>query len=117
MMNPMPRYITTFPVDSYYVKIWVQTGIVGLILHIAVLLICLFWGCYLIMFKVRNTEFRGILTAFICGLFGLMLSAYGNQFFGQPNTQFILWTFFACIVNSPYIDKQLLEEKRQLLTK
>ena len=89
----------------------------GLILHIAVLLICLFWGCYLIMFKVRNTEFRGILTAFICGLFGLMLSAYGNQFFGQPNTQFILWTFFACIVNSPYIDKQLLEEKRQLLTK
>ena len=111
------RYITTFPVDSYYVKIWVQTGIVGLILHIAVLLIFLFWGCYLIMFKVRNTEFRGILTAFICGLFGLMLSAYGNQFFGQPNTQFILWTFFACIVNSPYIDKQLLEEKRQLLTK
>ena len=50
------RYITTFPVDSYYVKIWVQTGIVGLILHIAVLLICLFWGCYLI--HVQSEEYR-----------------------------------------------------------
>lgn len=111
------RYITNFPTDSYYVKIWVQTGIVGLILHIAVLLISLFWGCYLIMFKVKNVELRGILTAFACGLFGLMLSAYGNQFFGQPNTQFVVLTFFACIINSPYIDKQLLKEKQQLLTK
>lgn len=111
------RYITSFPVDSYYVKIWVQTGIVGLLLHIAVLLTCLFWGCYLIMFKVKTVELRGILTAFSCGLFGLMLSAYGNQFFGQPNTQFVVLTFFACIINGPYIDKRLLEEKQQLLMK
>lgn len=107
------RYITTIPVDSYYVKIWVQTGIVGLILHITMLLTMLLWGCYLIMFKIRNKELQGTLAAMACGLFGLMLSAYGNQFFGQPNTQFILFTYMACILNGPYIDKQITIEKEK----
>ena len=105
------RYITTIPVDSYYIKIWVQTGIVGLIIHIAILIVMLLWGCYLIMFRVKDKQLKAILTAMLCGLFGLMLSAYGNQFFSQPNTQFILFTFMACILNGPYIDRQITQEK------
>lgn len=111
------RYITTIPVDSYYVKIWVQTGIVGLILHIAVLLVMVLWGCYLVMFKVKDKQLKMILTAMLCGLFGLMLSAYGNQFFNQPNTQFILFTFMAFILNGPYMDRQLTEEREKVLLK
>ena len=105
------RYITTIPVDSYYIKIWVQTGIVGLIIHIAILIVMLLWGCYLIMFRVKDKQLKAILTAMLCGLFGLMLSAYGNQFFSQPNTQFILFTFMACILNGPYIDRQITQER------
>lgn len=111
------RYITTIPVDSYYVKIWVQTGIVGLIVHIAILLVMVLWGCYLVMFRVKDKQLKAMLTAMLCGLFGLMLSAYGNQFFNQPNTQFILFTFMACILNGPYMDRQLTEERKQALSK
>lgn len=111
------RYITSIPVDSYYVKIWVQTGIVGLILHLAVLVTMLLWGCYLVMFRVKDKQLKAILTAMLCGLFGLMLSAYGNQFFSQPNTQFILFTFMACILNGPYIDRQITQSKKQALLK
>lgn len=111
------RYITMIPVDSYYVKIWVQTGIVGLIIHIAILLTMLLWGCYLVMFRVKDKQLKMMLTAMLCGLFGLMLSAYGNQFFSQPNTQFILFTFMAFILNGPYMDRQLAEEKEQTLLK
>ena len=109
------RYITGFPVDSYYVKIWVQTGIVGLIIHIAILVTMLLWGCYIVMFKVKDKQLKATLTAMLCGLFGMMLSAYGNQFFNQPNTQFILFTFMACILNGAYIDRQIAEEKQQAL--
>ncbi len=107
------RYITQFPVDSYYVKIWVQTGIVGLILHIAILITMLLWGCYLVMFRVKDKQLKITLTAMLCGLFGLMLSAYGNQFFSQPNTQFILITFMACILNGSYMDRQIAQEEEQ----
>lgn len=111
------RYTTDIPVDSYYVKIWVQTGIVGLILHLTVLVTMLLWGCYIVMFRVKNKKLKTILTAMLCGLFGLMLSAYGNQFFSQPNTQFILFTFMACILNGSYIDRQLEQAKEQILLK
>lgn len=110
------RYITTIPVDSYYVKIWVQTGIVGLALHIAILSSLLLWGCFIIMFKVKNKELKGTLAAMACGIFGLLLSAYGNQFFSQPNTQFIWFTYIACILNGPYIDKQITAIKQQSVT-
>lgn len=111
------RYITTIPVDSYYVKVWVQTGLVGLIVHITVFVTMLLWGCYIVMFKIKDKRLKATLTAMLCGLFGLMLSAYGNQFFSQPNTQFILFTFMACILNGPYMDQQLAQDKeRALLT-
>lgn len=106
------RYITSIPVDSYYVKIWVQTGIVGLILHIAIFVTMIMWGCYIIMCRVKDKQLKVTLTAMLCGLFGLMLSAYGNQFLNQPNSQFILLTFMACILNGAYIDRQIVQEKR-----
>lgn len=50
-------------------------------------------GCYLIMFRIKNNELRGILTAIACGIFGMMISAYGNAFFGQFPTGFIIILF------------------------
>ncbi|WP_373799825.1 O-antigen ligase family protein [Bacteroides heparinolyticus] len=107
------RYITEIPVDSYYVKIWVQTGIVGILLHVGIFVLLILWGCYVIMFRVKTAKIRYILSAMICSLFGLMLSAYGNQFFGQPNTQFLLFTFMACILNGSYIECDFLESRQK----
>lgn len=74
------RLTTTIPNDSTYVKIWTETGIVGIILYLLIYAGSLLWGCYYIMFKVRNDELRHLLTALACGVFGMMLSAYGNAF-------------------------------------
>ena len=88
------RLTTLIPHDSFYVKIWMETGIVGLVLFLTIYVCTLLRGCYLIMFRIKNNELRGILTAIACGIFGLMISAYGNAFFFQFPTGFIIILFF-----------------------
>lgn len=104
------RLTTTTPHDSFYVKIWMETGIVGLVLYLTIYLSTLLWGCYLIMFRIKNEELRGILIASACGIFGLMVSAYGNAFLGQFPTGFIVILFLSVLLNGSYIDQQLTEE-------
>lgn len=105
------RYTANIPNDSTYVKIWVETGIVGLILFLTLLILTLLWCCYIIMFQIKNEKLRGLLTAMLCGIFGLMISAYGNAFFNQFPTQIIVFTFFSIILNGRYIDRQLTNSK------
>lgn len=98
------RVTTVIPHDSTYVKLWMETGIVGLSLYLGVLITSLLRACYIVMFRIKNKEFRGILTAMLCGVFGLMVSAYGNAFFNQFPTQIIVFTFLAATLNGQRID-------------
>lgn len=105
------RFTTSIPHDSWYVKIWVETGVVGLILYISFLLVTVIRGGYTIMYKIRDTELKGKLTALLCGIFGMMLSAYGNAFWGQYPTPIIAFTGLAIIMNGVSFDKEI-EKKR-----
>ena len=59
-----PYYeISKIPSDSWYVQVWTQTGFVGLTLHILLLSSAILMGGYIILFKIRNKELRGLLTA------------------------------------------------------
>lgn len=99
------RATTLIPHDSTYVKIWMETGIVGLILYLGLLIIALLWACFIIMFKVKHEKLRGMLTAMLCGIFGLMVSAYGNAFFNQFPTQIIVFTCLTIAINGHRIEK------------
>lgn len=105
------RLTTMIPHDSTYVKIWMETGIIGLVLYLTIYISSLLWGCYLIMFRVKNTELRGVLIALACGIFGMMISAYGNAFFNQFPTGVIMILFLSVLLNSQYIDVQLTKSK------
>lgn len=86
------RFTTSIPHDSFYVKIWVETGIVGAILFFGVYFISVFRAAWIVMFKVKDKELKGRLTALLCGIFGMLLSAYGNAFLGQFPTYIIVIT-------------------------
>ena len=64
------RLTTLIPHDSFYVKIWMETGIVG-----------------------------------------LMISAYGNAFFFQFPTGFIIILFLSVLINGEHIDQLLTQQK------
>lgn len=101
------RTTTLIPHDSTYVKLWVETGIVGLALFLTIYIGTLLRGCYLIMFRIKNDELRGVLTAIACGIFGLLVSAYGNAFLMQFPTGFMVILFLSVLVNGEHIDRAL----------
>ena len=95
------------PTDSFYVEIWAEGGIVGLLLYL-MMQAAIFIRCgYLILCKVKNKQLRYILSALTAGCFGLCLNAYvGRAINFQPgNTLFIL--FLSIALNGERIDKQL----------
>lgn len=93
------------PPDSFYVDLWIQTGIVGLTIYISILAIVLLRCCYLIMFCIKNDKLRHILAAMLSGVFGLWLNGYvGNGMGFQPGST-IIAAFLAIILNGPIIDK------------
>lgn len=102
------RLTTLIPHDSWYVKIWVETGVVGIILYLGMLYIAIARGAYILMFKIRNQELKGILTGLLCGITGLLLSAYGNAFWGQYPTHIIAFMGLSLVLKGEYFDKELV---------
>lgn len=101
------RFTTNIPHDSWYVKIWVETGIIGLILYLGGLLTVIIKCMWIIMFKIKNKELKGIYSGLLCGIFGMMLSAYGNAFWGQYPTMIIAFVGLSMILNGEYIERQI----------
>ncbi len=100
-------YLSQIPTDSWYVMVWVETGIVGLALHLGVLLYALGYGCWLALFRLRNKELRGITAALCGGCAGVIVAAYGNEILGFPSG-IILYTCQAFIFLAPRFDRELM---------
>ena len=83
------RYLSSIALDSWYVKIWVETGIIGLTLHIIHLIIILIVGI-VHSFKIKNPDTRQKIMALVCGYFGIICASYGNQIYGQFPTGIIM---------------------------
>ena len=70
-------FLSEVAIDSWNVKTWVETGIVGLVLHIATLLIILGIGM-LKVFKLRDPNLKQKMMALTAGYFGIVVASYGN---------------------------------------
>lgn len=98
-------YLSQIPTDSWYVLIWVEQGIVGLVLHLIMLLYILIRSCYLIMYRIRNPELKLKLSALAAGMFGVMIASYGNAILGQMPTNVLIYISMAVLLNAPTLDR------------
>ncbi len=91
-------FLAKTPVDSWYVKIWVETGIVGIVLY---LLLILFILLYLAvkLWKLDNYEAKQPLIALYAGIAGVFVANYGNQLLGQMPTAILFYLSIAAIYN------------------
>ncbi|MDP3436669.1 MAG: O-antigen ligase domain-containing protein [Bacteroidales bacterium] len=110
LYSPHP-ILSQIPQDSWYVLLWVETGLVGMFLYILMLLYIIGSGIYLILIKLKDPELRGIITAFVCALFGVSLAAYSLEIFGQFPNSILIYIVMTFIFLSPVYDKEL-EDKR-----
>ena len=63
------------------------------------------------MFKIRDPELFGILSAFACGIVGIMGASYGNGVYGQLPTGIIIYISMAFIFLGPKLDEEFIRIK------
>jgi hypothetical protein len=106
-----PRELMPYPPDSWLISVWVETGIVGLILYLAIHGVLFAWCSWILLFKLRNKQLRGLLSAWLCMAAGFFLSAYANDVMQYPNS-IPVYTAFALCLAGPYIEEAMKKEEK-----
>jgi len=97
-------YLSQIPTDSGYVLIWVEMGIVGLLLHLFILFYVVGKSSYHIMFRIRDPNLKLKLAALTSGMFGIMVANYGNAVLYQMPTSMLIYASMALMLNSEKLD-------------
>lgn len=100
-------FLAQTPTDSWYVRIWAEMGIVGLLFHIGMLSYILIAGSRIIYVKVNNKELNGIMAGFLGGYFGIMVASYGNEVFGQHPIGPTIYIGTVFVFLAPKIQKEM----------
>ncbi len=99
-------FLANVATDSWYVQIWAEQGIVGLVIHLFILSFILLKGFYLVMVRLKNVELRGVIGALLAGFAGVMGASYGNGVLGQMPTGALVYLSWAFIFMSQQFDRE-----------
>ena len=110
-------FLANVATDSWYVVIWAEQGIIGLMIHLGILFTVVGRSGYIIMFKLKHPRIRAQMMAFNSGLFGMMGASYGNAVLGQMPSGIIIYFSMAFMFMSPHFDAIMLEREQKLLQK
>jgi hypothetical protein len=104
-------FLATTPLDSWYVKIWAESGIIGLTIYISMLLF-LIGNRFLFIFKMQDSELKFKLGALFGGFFGVCFASYGNQIFGQfPTGSVIYLSLVFMFLGETFVKKASLKKE------
>lgn len=104
-------YLSHIPTDSWFVMLWVETGIVGLILNLLILLYIIAYSSFMVMFRIEDRELRGYITALTCGVIGIIATSYGNEVLGQFPTAFLVYMSMAFMFKSKKLDIEIRNKR------
>ncbi len=100
--------LATTPSDSWYVFIWTEQGITGLVLHLFILMYIIIKACYIIMVKIRDPVVKMKMSALASGMLGVMVASYGNAVLGTMPTSLLIYTSMALLMNAQKLDDTAL---------
>lgn len=104
------KFLSKIPPDSYWVKVWVMYGIVGMILWFGMMMYILGKSCGII-WKIQNKGLRFKLIALCSGAAGIFFASYGNEIINDMPSAMIVSISWAFIFLGPRLDRQLLTQK------
>lgn len=97
-------YLSQVATDSWYVLIWVEQGVIGLLLHLFILFYTIGKASYYVMFKIRDPVLKMKMAALTSGMFGIMVASYGNAVLGQMPTSILIYISMALMLNPEKFD-------------
>ena len=83
-------FLADTPPDSWLVKIWIETGVVGLVFFLMIVLSAFCIGYYQIS-SLRESQLKIDLSSLLAGFMGICVASYGNPIFGQFPTNSIMY--------------------------
>ncbi|MDD3194333.1 MAG: O-antigen ligase family protein [Paludibacter sp.] len=101
-------FLAQTPTDGWYVQVWVEQGIVGLIFYLSMILYITFKAIFLTLFRITNHNFRFIAIAFLSGAYGIMVSSYTASTLGQMPGTIIFFVTMSFIFLMPQWEKEQL---------
>ncbi|WP_417941219.1 O-antigen ligase family protein [Flavobacterium sp. RS13.1] len=108
-------FLSNVATDSWYVLIWVEQGIVGLMLHLGILFYVMIKASLRVMFKIRDPMLKFKMASLIAGMSGIMIASYGNAVLGQMPTALLIYATMAIVLNSDVYEKEIEENQAKLL--
>ena len=98
------NFLADFETDGQYVRIYAETGIVGLYLYYIIHIIII-GKMILISWKLNKPKLRNLMIGFTCGTIALMVVNYGAAVtIALPSSVLVLWSM-AFVYLSPKWDK------------
>ncbi|MCX2583713.1 O-antigen ligase family protein [Pedobacter sp. MR22-3] len=100
------KVIANIPPDSYWVKVWVMYGVVGLIFWFAITSYII-GKCSGIVWKIQDPGLKAKMIALTAGTVACFICSYGNEVMnGMPSSviMFMSWSF---VYIAPWLDKKL----------
>jgi hypothetical protein len=104
-------FLANIATDSWFVMIWAEQGVVGLVLHLFILFYIVIKASYLVMYKIRDPIVKMNTTAMAAGMLGIMVASYGNAVLGQVPTSLLIYTSMALMLNSEKLDEEAMSNK------
>lgn len=101
-------FLANIATDSWYVQIWAEQGIVGLVLHLVMMFYIVLKGSFYVMTRLEDKEVKYIVSALVAGMVGLMGASYGNGVFGQMPSGVMVYISMAVIFMSPWLDDEMI---------
>jgi putative inorganic carbon (hco3(-)) transporter len=90
-------FLANFAHDSYYVRLAVEEGVVGLALYMMFFFVVLRRGLYFYL-RVRQTDIKILYLCLLTALFVLAVANYPQEAIVQMPTSIVVYVFFAAIV-------------------
>ena len=84
------HFAAQIPPDSWYVELWIETGIVGLSLYIFMLLSIALVGAYKV-WQLKDPWLTTVMTALLAEFIGIAVMSYSNPTIGQFPTSMIFF--------------------------
>lgn len=90
-------FLANLGTDSHFVRVWAETGIIGLMLNIA-MFVYLITRCGLILWRMDQSYHRTCLVGTYAGFVGVTVASYGNNVIAQMPTGTVIYLSIAFIL-------------------
>ncbi|WP_316814895.1 O-antigen ligase family protein [Pedobacter nyackensis] len=103
-------FLSTIQPDSYWVKIWAMTGIIGFTIWFSGMLYIL-GKCCGIVWRIEDEGLRVKGIAITSGIAGILFCSYGNEIINTMPSSVVIYMSWVFIYKMPGWDKEIKEEK------